>query len=83
MEIIDTSARSQRSRILARLQEAPATTVELMQELNIMRPGARINELRGEGHDIRTHLQDVLDPWGRPHTRVALYYLPTEDGRAA
>lgn len=78
MGITDTSTNSQRARIMARLSEGPATTMELMEELNIMRPGARINELRGEGHDIRTHLQDVLDPWGRKHTRVALYYLPTE-----
>ncbi|MDL4861972.1 helix-turn-helix domain-containing protein [Halomonas elongata] len=83
MQITNTSTSSQRSRILARLNEGPATTMELMSELNIMRPGARINELRSEGHDIRTHLQDVLDPWGRPHTRVALYYLPTETEEVA
>ncbi|WP_410000338.1 helix-turn-helix domain-containing protein [Halomonas sp. I1] len=83
MKITDTSASSQRARILARLREAPATTLELMQELNILRPGARISELRDEGHSIATHLQDVIDPWGRKHSRVALYYLPTDDGRAA
>lgn len=78
MSITNTSAASQRARILARLREGPATTVEMIEELNIMRPGARINELRGDGHDILTHLQDVIDPWGRKHSRVALYYLPTQ-----
>ncbi|CAO1664365.1 helix-turn-helix domain-containing protein [Halomonas sp. NYA30] len=68
---------SQRNRILARLKQGPVTTLELIQDDNILRPGARICELREKGHDIRTHLQDVIDPWGRKHSRVALYYLPT------
>lgn len=68
---------SQRIRILTRLKQGPVTTLELLQEENILRPGARICELREKGHDIRTHLQDVIDPWGRKHSRVALYYLPT------
>lgn len=83
MSITNTSAASQRARILARLHDGPATTVELMEELNIMRPGARINELRGDGHGIITHLQDVIDPWGRKHSRVALYYLPTQTDEVA
>lgn len=83
MDISNNSTHSQRARILARLREAPATTIELMEELNILRPGARITELRQAGHDIRTHLQEVIDPWGRKHSRVALYYLPTQAGEAA
>ncbi|MGE6780679.1 helix-turn-helix domain-containing protein [Vreelandella titanicae] len=77
MTINATDSASQRTRILARLKLGPVTTLELIQDENILRPGARICELRERGHDIRTHLQDVIDPWGRQHSRVALYYLPT------
>ncbi|MEQ6917033.1 helix-turn-helix domain-containing protein [Halomonas aquatica] len=77
MDITRTDATSQCLRILARLREGPATTSELMLELNVLRPGARISELREKGHDIRTHLIDEFDPWGRPHSRMAHYYLPT------
>ncbi|KXS37462.1 MAG: hypothetical protein AWU55_2338 [Halomonadaceae bacterium T82-2] len=83
MKITDNSAASQCARILVRLHEGPATTIELMQEMNIMRPGARVNELRKQGHKINTHLQDVFDPWGRKHSRVALYYLPTQTDEVA
>jgi hypothetical protein len=72
------SAASQRARIMKRLREGPATTLELMVELNVLRPGARICELRADGHPIKTHLIDELDPWGRPHSRMARYFLSTE-----
>lgn len=77
MTINSNDSASQRTRIMARLKRGPVTTLELIQDENILRPGARICELREKGHDIRTHLQDVIDPWGRQHSRVALYYLPT------
>lgn len=80
MSIHRADAASQHARILARLKKGAATTVELIQEENVLRPGARIHELREKGHDIRTHLQDVIDPWGRKHSRVALYYFPTVNG---
>ena len=76
MSAQDTRSESQRARIIARLKERPATTIDMMKELNVMRPAARIRELRDLGHDIRTHLMEVEDEWGRTHTRVALYYLP-------
>lgn len=79
MNIHQIDAASQHARILARLKQGAATTIELIQEENILRPGARICELREKGHDIRTHLQDVIDPWGRKHNRVALYYFPTNN----
>lgn len=41
-----------RERVLARLQEGPATNVQLLDIC--MRFGARILELRREGYDIRT-----------------------------
>lgn len=83
MSLHQTDTASQHARILARLKQGAATTVELIQEENVLRPGARIHELREKGHDIRTHLQDVIDPWGRQHSRVALYYFPTVSGNAA
>lgn len=80
MSIHRTDSGSQRARIMARLKKGAVTTIELIEEENILRPGARIHELREAGHDIRTHLQDVLDPWGRKHSQVALYYLSTGSG---
>lgn len=80
MNITATDSASQRSRILARLREGAATSIQLIQEENVLRPSARIAELRAAGHPILTHLQDVRDPWGRKHSRVALYYLPTVNG---
>lgn len=77
MSIHRTDAASQHARILARLKRGAATTIEFIEEENVLRPGARIRELREKGHNIQTHLQDVIDPWGRKHSRVALYYLPT------
>ena len=79
MNAQDTRLESQRARIIARLKEHPATTIDMMKELNVMRPAARIRQLRDRGHDIRTHLMAVDDEWGRTHTQVALYYLPTQD----
>ena len=78
MNLDNTSSSSQRARIIACLKERPATTIDMMKELNVMRPAARIRELRDRGHDIRTHLMEVEDEWGRTHKRVALYYLPTQ-----
>ena len=75
MNAQDTRSESQRARIIARLKERPATTIDMMKELNVMRPAARVRELRDRRHDIRTHLMEVEDEWGRTHTQVALYYL--------
>lgn len=83
MNVTATDSASQRSRILARLREGAATSIQLIQEENVLRPSARIAELRAAGHQILTYLQDVRDPWGRQHSRVALYYLKTGDGDAA
>jgi len=48
-----TSAAVQRQRILERLRLAPATTVELRQELDVLAPAPRIFELRHNyGYEI-------------------------------
>lgn len=75
MNNTNTSVSSQRARILERLKRGSVTTLELIEEENVLRPGARIAELRTDGHPIKTHLMDVIDPWGRKHGRCALYYL--------
>mgnify|MGYP001028900158 FL=1 len=73
----NTSGNAQRARLLERLKAGPIDTFTAIRELNIVRPGARINELRALGHKIHTHLQNLTDDQGRSHPRVALYYLST------
>lgn len=73
----NTSGTAQRARLLERLQSAPIDTFTAIRELNIVRPGARINELRGLGHKILTHRLTLTDDQGRTHQGMALYYLST------
>ena len=73
----NTSGTAQRARLLARLQAGPIDTFTAIRELNIVRPGARINELRGLGHKILTHRLTLTDDQGRTHRGMALYYLST------
>lgn len=76
--IIDTSARAQRARLLAALQKGAVTTLDARGELNVFVPGVRIFELRQEGHPIVTRLVALLDDQGRPHRRVAQYSMQRE-----
>lgn len=73
----NTSGNAQRIRLLARLKIGPIDTFTAIRELNIVRPGSRINELRALGHKILTHRVTLTDDQGRSHGRVALYYLST------
>lgn len=73
----NTSGTAQRARLLERLQAGPIDTFTAIRELNIVRPGARINELRGLGHKILTHRLTLTDDQGRTHQGMALYYLST------
>lgn len=50
---------TQVEKILARLQEGPLTQMEAITEIGCMRLGARVLELRNEGHDIRTTMVEV------------------------
>ena len=68
---------AQRARLLKRLQMGPIDTLTAMRELNILRPGARIFELRDLGHKIFTHRLVLTDDQGRTHRWIALYYLAT------
>lgn len=74
----DVSASSQCRRLLERLRAGPINSFEITAELNICRPGARISELRAEGHPIRTHRATIEDAYGYKHPGVATYYLSTE-----
>jgi hypothetical protein len=72
---LSTSARDQKLRLLARLKLGPIDTFTAIRELNILRPGARISELRTAGHSIKTQLVTLTDDQGRSHEGIALYYL--------
>lgn len=80
-KIKDTSAASQRVRLLERLHAGPVSTFEAREELNIMMPAARVKELRLRGYPVQTHLSDLRDAHGYMHQGVATYYL-TEGGAA-
>ena len=73
----NTCGTVQRARLLERLQAGPIDTFTAIRELNIVRPGSRINELRGLGHKILTHRLPLTDDQGRTHRGMALYYLST------
>lgn len=77
--IHDTSGSAQRARLLTRLKQGPADTFTAIRELNILRPGARISELRAAGHPIKTHLTAMTDDQGRSHDGIALYYLGSDE----
>lgn len=71
----DVSAACQRARLLERLQAGPIDTVTARLELNVLHPAARIQELRADGYNIRTHRRTVEDAQGFKHPGVATYYL--------
>ena len=48
---LSTQTEAQAARVLARLREGPATTVELREELDVMHPAGRVRQLR-EHHTI-------------------------------
>ncbi|MGV8863813.1 MAG: helix-turn-helix domain-containing protein [Pseudomonas sp.] len=72
-----TSGTALRARLLEHLQKSSIDTFTAIRELNIVRPGVRINELCGFGHKILTHRLTLTDDQGRPHSSIALYYLST------
>lgn len=64
----------QRTAILERLAKTPATFRQLLDELNIPDPRARIHELRKDGFNIDSHKVDQVNPDGTVN-RVYLYAL--------
>ena len=73
-----SSAADQRQRILQRLRLAPATTIELHEELDVLAPAPRIFELRHNyGYEIDSiRVTDETKP-GHKHS-VAQYALIRE-----
>lgn len=70
------TAATQRQRIMAALRTGPLSTVEAIRFLDIIRPSARIAELRNDGHRIIATWRADATESGEPH-RVALYVLTT------
>ena len=68
------SAHAQRQRLLDRLRTAPADTITLRSELDILMPAARVHELKRRGYLIDKVWIDRPTDCGKLH-RVALYVL--------
>lgn len=70
----NTGGTVKRARLLERLQAGPIDTFTAIRELNIFRPGTRINELLGLGHKILKHTLALTDDQRRTHRGMALYF---------
>jgi hypothetical protein len=68
-----TDSNQQRARLLLWLQTSPLTTIQARQELDIMHPAARIQELREAGHNIITNW--IASDTGKAKHRIARYVL--------
>lgn len=75
IDLLNTTAESQRRRLLEALKAGPVTTIAARAELNIMMPAARVNELKAQGHEIYTMRITIDDDCGRPHRQIAKYVL--------
>lgn len=71
-----TNFESQRERLLAWLMTSTLTTLQARQELDILHPAARIQELREAGHKIVTHWTE--ENTGKAKHRIACYVLLAE-----
>ena len=73
----------QRAALLQWLQaHQRITTLQARNELGIMHPAGRVQELRDAGNDIATHWQWETDATGKEH-KQALYVLLSCKGGAA
>jgi len=68
-----TDLNQQCARLLTWLQTATITTLQAREELDILHPAARIQELRDRGHNIQTHW--TTSDTGKAKHRVAYYAL--------
>jgi hypothetical protein len=74
------STANQRFRIMEALQYGPLSTIDAVRHLDIIRPGARISELRHKhGEEITTLWTSEVSEAGELH-RVALYVLGVKEG---
>lgn len=73
---------SQCDRLLSRLKRGPITPMEAWSELGIYRLGARVFDLKAQGHEIVRELVAVNNRFGE-ECRVARYKLEAEEKEAA
>lgn len=78
-----TDSAEQQQRTLAALQQAGpdgVTTIQARDELNVMHPAARIQELRDAGHQIETIWTASTNTQGHVHrnARYVLIHLAEE-----
>ena len=66
--------KSQNTRLLSALKQSPLTTLQIIKHAGIIRPAARILELREQGHNIRTTMIECKNRFG-DSCRVARYSL--------
>ena len=62
---------TQNTRLLSALKKAPMTTLQIINQLGIIRPAARVEELRSV-HRIETRMVEVENRFGEA-CRVAQY----------
>ncbi|MGR6980313.1 helix-turn-helix domain-containing protein [Testudinibacter sp. P27/CKL/0425] len=74
--INSTNTHNQRLFILARLREAPHSTLEF-RDMGVCSPAARVLELKEQGYKITTHFRDEYDSAGVKH-RIGVYTLRNE-----
>lgn len=75
----DTSRASQRARIVRALHDHPngLTTIELVEQYDIMRPGARVCEMRWNlGLNIKSVRVSDTTAQGKPHSVVRYILMP-------
>ena len=80
MKKYSTDSKSQRARLLEWLLISTITTLQARQELDIMNPSARIQELVAAGHNIVSS-RTVDDSGKAKHSGVAIYALLSGDSR--
>lgn len=73
---------TQCERLLARLKRGPITPLEAWSELGIYRLGARVFDLKEQGHEITKKMVAVSNKFGE-ECRVAKYTLLAPEGEAA
>ena len=55
MKRLPSDTRSQQARVLDYLQSKPLSTIAARNELNVMHPASRVQELKAQGYNIITH----------------------------
>jgi hypothetical protein len=74
----DTSASSQRARVVYALRTGAKTTLELRAGFNVLSPAPRIFELKARGWGIDKTTVKAYTPDGVLHSGIARYFLSGE-----